>query len=62
MITKKTFPVGEVQIVRGEKVFDIKKMVAEYRIFGILLLRKELITPSGVAGNVVDYNGYTPKF
>ena len=37
MITKKTYPVMDGNLV--------KKTVTEYRIFGILLLRKELEMP-----------------
>lgn len=45
MITKKTFPVME-----GKRV---KKTIAEYRIFGILLYRKELVMPTDCEGEYV---------
>lgn len=50
MITKKTYPVmrdrsSESQGQQKNDVVLIEKTVTEYRLFGILLLRKELIMP-----------------
>lgn len=49
MITKKTFPVGNIETRKGEQIYVIKKTVSEYRIFGILILRKEIESPSAYA-------------
>jgi len=60
MITKKTYPVvGKIAPYSSSHAYSteakylrafISKMVTEYRIFGILLYKKELINP--------DYEGY----
>lgn len=59
MITVKKFPVmeenaGASASQQSKDVVFIKKMVAEYRIFGILLLRKELITPANYGVKYYD--------
>ena len=50
MITKKIYPVGNIrEVAEGDKKvnhMNIVKMIAEYRLFGILLYKKELINPS----------------
>lgn len=45
MITKKIYPIGTVQEKKGEKFMGIEKTIAEYRIFGILLYKKEIVSP-----------------
>jgi|GEM_PF-6146582 len=65
MITVKTYPVmrdrtHESAEQQRNDVELIKKMVAEYRLFGILLLRKELITPANFG--VKYYDNFIIKF
>jgi hypothetical protein len=65
MITVKKYPVMEDRSSASasqqkEDVVQVKKMVAEYRLFGILLLRKELITPANFG--VKYYDNFIPRF
>ena len=46
MITKKITPIGNVWLNgNGKYEMKISSMVTEYRFFGILFYKKELITP-----------------
>lgn len=49
MITKKTFPIGTIEIRDNQQIYVVKKTVSEYRIFGILILRKEIVSPNAYA-------------
>jgi len=55
MLTKKIYPVGKVKMQNGEEIFVIEKTVAEYRVFGILILRKEIVSPCA-------YSKYSTEF
>lgn len=46
MITKKTYPELKQKDYRGEKVAVVTKTTTEYRLFGILLYKKVLVTPA----------------
>ena len=61
MIRKKIIPIGNVGLSEdGKKVMKITQMIAEYRILGILLYKKELINPSYF---LADYfEGFTIDF
>ena len=45
MIKKKTYPVGLVEEKDGILFMRISKMITDYRFWGILFYRKELVSP-----------------
>lgn len=59
MITKKTCPVGVVKEDKGERFMKIDKVITEYRVFGILLYRKEVVSPRYFAADYWD--GFYPN-
>lgn len=54
MITKKTYPEFKEKDYNGEKAAVPTKTITEYRIFGILLYKKELLTPAFYGYNYWD--------
>ncbi len=54
MITKKIIPIGNIYERDGKKVMKVVKMIAEYRLFGILLYRKELLYPTSFGADYFD--------
>jgi hypothetical protein len=60
MITKKIIPVGNVEKNKEGLFMNITSMVAEYRIFGILLYKKTLINPSYFRAD--NYEGFIINF
>jgi hypothetical protein len=60
MITKKIIPVGNITEEKGIRTMKITRMIAEYRLFGILLYRRELINPSYFQADY--YEGFATYF
>lgn len=46
MITKKIYPEYKIDNSRNEPMMLVTKMITEYRLFGILLLKREVFTPN----------------
>ncbi|MHC1780035.1 MAG: hypothetical protein AB9922_07335 [Bacteroidales bacterium] len=55
MLTKKTTPT-----ISSDSSGKITKMIIEYRLFGLLIYRKELFTPFYYG--VKEYDGFTTRF
>ena len=45
MIKKTIYPVGEMQDESGKRIMKVDKTISECRVFGILLYKKEVISP-----------------